>query len=438
MLSEDAIQLSNVSKSYQIYNDPSDRLAQFIYPRVQRLLGREPVKYFREFWALKNLSFSIRRGASVGIIGRNGSGKSTLLQIICGILKANSGTIEVNGRVAALLELGSGFNPEFSGRENIFLNAAILGLSTKEVRERFDDIVAFSEIGAFIDQPIKTYSSGMVVRLAFAVAISVQPQILIIDEALAVGDAAFQRKCLRKIEDMKAAGVTLLFVSHDTNTVKSICSSAIYLKQGAIALEGDAKEVCIAYERDLFGASNTPATQGRVASGGLAPQFDPELTKVQEKAYGDGRAEIVDIAVRNADGKDINLIAPGQDFSISYSVLFRAGVTNPAFGFMIATREGVAVAGSNTSQMTISKRSFVAGERIGIRFNLTNNLGPGLYFLTCGVHAGDTAGGIVYLHRRIDNSILKSLPSDQHPIGGVANLYPTISLDLAPSEVSDG
>ena len=195
MSSEIAIKVENLSKCYHIYDQPRDRLKQMILPRMQRAIGMQPRQYFREFWALKDVSFEVKKGETVGIIGRNGSGKSTLLQMVCGTLNPTSGSIQTSGRIAALLELGSGFNPEFTGRENVYLNGAVLGLSRDEIDVRFDEIAAFAEIGEFIDQPVKTYSSGMMVRLAFAVAINVDPQILVVDEALSVGDELFQRKC---------------------------------------------------------------------------------------------------------------------------------------------------------------------------------------------------------------------------------------------------
>lgn len=201
--SDIAIRIQNLSKCYQIYGSPHDRLKQFVAPRMQCLLGKPIKQYFREFWALKDISFEINKGETVGIVGCNGSGKSTLLQIICGTLAPTGGTVETRGRIAALLELGSGFNPEFTGRENVYMNAAVLGLSKKQVDDRFDDIAAFADIGQFIEQPVKTYSSGMYIRLAFAVAVNLDPEILIVDEALAVGDELFQRKCYSKIEAIK-------------------------------------------------------------------------------------------------------------------------------------------------------------------------------------------------------------------------------------------
>ena len=229
-----AIKVEHLSKCYQIYAAPRDRLKQFVLPRLQRLTGQAPQQYFREFWALKDVSFEVKKGETVGIIGRNGSGKSTLLQMICGTLNPTSGSIQTNGRIAALLELGSGFNPEFTGRENVYMNGAVIGLSQDEIDQRFEDIVAFADIGQFIGQPVKTYSSGMVVRLAFSISVCVDPNILVIDEALAVGDAAFQFKCLERMKALSESGTTLLFVSHDTGMVQSFCKQAIYLNKGAL------------------------------------------------------------------------------------------------------------------------------------------------------------------------------------------------------------
>src|SRR5690349_1239485 len=226
------IQVKNLSKCYHIYSRPQDRLKQSVMPRLQQLVGRAPSRYFREFWALREVSFEVNKGETVGIIGRNGSGKSTLLQLICGTLTPTYGTVTTQGRIAALLELGSGFNPEFSGRENVFLNGAILGLSKEEVDSRFDDIAGFADIGEFIEQPVKIYSSGMVVRLAFAVQAMVDPDILIVDEALAVGDEKFQRKCFARLEELKSKGTSILFVSHSGSQIVELCERALLLEHG--------------------------------------------------------------------------------------------------------------------------------------------------------------------------------------------------------------
>ncbi|MCW2278996.1 ABC transporter ATP-binding protein [Heliophilum fasciatum] len=248
MYSDDiAIRVNNLSKCYHIYERPQDRLKQSLYPRFQQLMGRQPSTYFREFWALRDVSFEIKKGETVGIIGRNGSGKSTLLQIICGTLTPTGGTVDTRGRIAALLELGSGFNPEFTGRENVYMNGSILGLSREEMDARFDDIAAFADIGEFIDQPVKTYSSGMYVRLAFAVAVAVEPQIMVVDEALSVGDIRFQNKCLRRLDEIKASGCSILFVSHSSTMIESFCDSVVWLEQGEIRDSGRPNEVVRRY-----------------------------------------------------------------------------------------------------------------------------------------------------------------------------------------------
>jgi lipopolysaccharide transport system ATP-binding protein len=244
-----AIRVENLSKQYPIFDKPRDRLKQMFLPRLAKISGLDSRRYFKEFWALRNISFEVRKGEAVGILGRNGAGKSTLLQIICGTLAASSGTVTVNGRVAALLELGSGFNPEFTGRENVFLSGAILGVGQSEMNLRFDEVTAFADIGEFIDQPVKTYSSGMLMRLAFAVNTCLSPDILIVDEALGVGDAPFQAKCFKRLRELISRGVSLLFVSHDVATVRSVCNRSLWLDNGRAEMWGEAKTVSKEYEK---------------------------------------------------------------------------------------------------------------------------------------------------------------------------------------------
>lgn len=419
MSSEIAIRVENLGKCYQIYDKPHHRLLQ--------MLVRSHKKYFRDFWALKDVSFEVKRGETVGIVGRNGSGKSTLLQLICGTLSPTCGNLETNGRIAALLELGSGFNPEFTGRENIYLNGAVLGLSKEEIDARYDDIVAFADIGDFIDQPVKTYSSGMVVRVAFSVAINVNPQILVVDEALSVGDAAFQRKCMRRLEELTSSGVTLLFVSHDTEIVKKICSSAIYLVQGAIKCQGTAKDICIEYERDLFGASRGRGEDIRTSSADFHDDLtalDPELLNSSEKVYGDGRVSIEDIGVTTVELRRVNVIPLSTQFLVSYKVKFHDFVPKPIFGMMLTTKEGVCVFGVNTMGHSVSMASYDREDQVEVKFILKNYLGPGLYYLTCGVHSADHADGLVYHQRRMDTLILKSLGRDGETASGMTHLLP--------------
>ncbi|MGH8762600.1 MAG: ABC transporter ATP-binding protein [Nitrosospira sp.] len=304
-----AICAQNLSKCYQIYDKPHDRLKQSLYPRIQRFIGSSPKQYFREFWALKDVSFEVKKGETVGIIGRNGSGKSTLLQIICGTLASTGGHVETKGRIAALLELGSGFNPEFSGRENVYMNAAVLGLNSTEVDEKFDDIAAFADIGQFIEQPVKTYSSGMFVRLAFAVNIVSDPKIMIVDEALAVGDMNFQAKCMTALTRIQERGATVLFVSHEMGALKSLCSRGIYLERGMVQAIGPAGAIAEQYIRKMREEMNAehsfarPAADTRAGATiplknqGLAdPQEFKTSTQFEKRVanfrYGDGGAKI--------------------------------------------------------------------------------------------------------------------------------------------------
>jgi len=251
MYSDIAIKVEGLSKRYEIYGKPHDRLKQFIFPRIQRFFGLKLKQYFREFWALNDISFEIKKGETVAIIGRNGCGKSTLLQIICGTLSQTAGIINTNGRIAALLELGSGFNPEFTGRENVYMQGSIFGLTTKQIAERFDQIASFADIGQFIEQPVKTYSSGMFVRLAFASNIFFDPEIMIVDEALSVGDMNFQAKCMTALTQIQERGCTILFVSHDIGSVKSLCTRAIYLDDGKTVAIGPSSEIAELYIRSM-------------------------------------------------------------------------------------------------------------------------------------------------------------------------------------------
>ena len=323
MCSDTAIQAEQLSKCYTIYNTPRDRLKQFLIPRLRNLAGLSHKNYFREFWSLQNISFSVNRGETVGIIGRNGSGKSTLLQIICGTVIPTSGSISINGRIAALLELGSGFNPEFTGRENIYLNGALLGMSRQEIDERFDDIASFADIGEFIEQPVKTYSSGMFVRLAFSINIMSRPEIMIIDEALSVGDMNFQAKCMTALTKLQNDGATILFVSHDIGAVKSLCSKAIYLEHGKLRSIGSASAVAEQYIKNMrmelteeqLKYSRTSKTPGAtdnqniiVAEKPPTSTDDPFTARTAQFRYGSGGATITDVVLHNADGIPIKII----------------------------------------------------------------------------------------------------------------------------------
>lgn len=362
-----AIRVQGLSKCYGIYANPRDRLKQFILPRLQRLIGQACKQYFREFWALKDVSFEIKKGETVGIIGRNGSGKSTLLQMICGTLNPTSGSIQTNGRIAALLELGSGFNPEFTGRENVYLNASVLGLSNQEIDACFNDIVAFADIGNFIDQPVKTYSSGMLVRLAFAVIAHVDADILVIDEALAVGDAFFTQKCMRFLRSFMKTG-TVLFVSHDTGSIKNLCSYAVWLEKGRVLQAGAPKEVCELYLEAFYEAQQGTSSTTRlreikkpdeslpikdqrlefINSSNLRNDlqvfhFDPEAT-----SFGKGEARICDVLLLDENEYPLAWVVGGEKVILRIKVTVVKDLQSPIIGFYIKDRLGQTLFGDNT------------------------------------------------------------------------------------------
>jgi lipopolysaccharide transport system ATP-binding protein len=334
-----AIKVENLSKRYQIYNRPEDRLKQSIIPRMQALVGRSPKTYFHEFWALRDVSFEISKGETVGIIGRNGSGKSTLLQLICGTLTPTDGSVRTNGRLAALLELGSGFNPEFTGRENVYLNGAVLGLSKDEIDARFDDIAAFADIGEFIEQPVKMYSSGMYVRLAFAVNIMSQPDIMVVDEALSVGDMKFRAKCMTALKQRQAAGTTVLFVSHDIGSIKSLCSRGIYLEHGEMKSIGTAAEVAERYLRMMreemnedqrgYNTLDFAGSEKKKNSIIVDPDHGFTLKKSEEFdrriaqfRYGTGEARVTYVELLDLDDESLSIVEFNQ--SVKIRIYFEA------------------------------------------------------------------------------------------------------------------
>lgn len=357
-----AIRARGLSKCYQVYARPEDRLKQALMPRVQRLLRAPQQAYHRDFWALRDVSFDVRKGETLGVIGRNGSGKSTLLQIICGTLTPTSGSVEVNGRVAALLELGSGFNPEFTGQENIYMSGAVLGLTRREIDARYADIVAFADIGDFVAQPVKTYSSGMFVRLAFAVIAHADADILVIDEALSVGDVFFAQKCMRFLRRFQETG-TVLFVSHDAAAVVNLCDSAVLLDQGHLTMHGTAKAVSEAYHASaaysLPVAAMHDAGRGHdedipdpraklFAMPGLrndiqAFRFDPSRS-----GFGDGSARITSARLTTVDGRPISWVVGGELVRLEVRALANCDLPSPIVGFFLKDRLGQHLIGDNS------------------------------------------------------------------------------------------
>ena len=367
-----AIVVDHVHKQFQLYKRPQDRIWQLLRPHKQ---------YAQPFDAIKDVSFSVQRGETIGIIGRNGSGKSTLLQMICGTLQPSSGSIAVNGRVAALLELGAGFNPEFSGRENIYLNGAIMGLSRREITARMDEILAFADIGAHIDQPVKTYSSGMYVRLAFAIIAHVDADILIIDEALAVGDALFTQKCMRYLRQFKATG-TILFVSHDSAAVTNLCERAVWLHAGEVRAVGAAKEVCEDYLAMLFGDTNHSDE----------PSADSEERPalVQQASFGQGGAQISDVRLTNSAGEPLSWVAGLEKVQLQVQVRALKDLDRPIVGFYVKDRLGQELFGDNTylsyADAPIAAR---AGTQLQVQFDfIMPTLPPGDYTIAVAIANG--------------------------------------------------
>jgi lipopolysaccharide transport system ATP-binding protein len=407
MSSDDiAIRVKGLGKRYEIYSSPRDRLKQFVVPALRRMVGAEPRNYFDEFWALRDISFEIKKGEAFGVVGRNGSGKSTLLQLVTGTLAPTTGTIETHGRIAALLELGSGFNPDFTGRENVFLNGMVLGLTRKEIEQRFDDIAAFADIGAHLDQPTRTYSSGMLVRLAFAVQVQVKPDILIIDEALAVGDALFQKRCYEHIEKMLASGVTLMFVSHDQETVRTLTSSAMLLRGGVATAAGSSSDVILAYRKQLhddetayFGElAQRARRKGRESSGDQADEGESSSSAADGAdsrsgalTFGDGGVHVVGVRTFAADGQASNVFRPGEPIRIVVTCCADEAAEKLNVSIRIRSKQGVKIYSWGTLNQDMQRirasseeprfwdRIFAAGEQFDVELTCDCTLGGNLY-----------------------------------------------------------
>jgi lipopolysaccharide transport system ATP-binding protein len=449
-----AIKVEKLSKIYQIYRRPQDRLKQFILPRLQ-LLMKKPLKtYFRRFWALQEVSFEVHKGETIGIIGRNGSGKSTLLQLICGTLTPTSGSVRTEGRIAALLELGSGFNPEFTGRENVYLNGALLGLSQSEIKDRFDDIAAFADIGEFIERPVKTYSSGMVVRLAFAVQSTIDPDILIVDEALAVGDEKFQRKCFARLEELKSRGTAILFVSHAGSQIVELCDKALLLEHGERLMYGRPATVVRAYQKIIYAPADQQAKlsqeyrladqSGNSLNSNGEPElmasfdykstdqspenitkseaiqlsgagadlvkadfFDPGLTPATTEVYPSQGAQILSVQILNMDGHVVNVIFPGREYRFQVSGNFLSDVKGVYFGLNLRSISGVVITGQIYPEIGKYIDKLSAGQNFLATFNFKMNLLPGVYFVACGVWSCYEPN---CLHRILDALMFRVVP----------------------------
>ena len=408
------IEFSAVSKSYSIYDSPGDRLNE--------LLTLNRSSFHRDFWALRDLTFDIRRGETFCIVGENGSGKSTLLQIVAGILSPTSGTVAVNGRVSALLELGSGFNPEFSGRDNIYLNGAILGFSRKDMDRKYQDIIDFAEIGDFIDQPVKTYSSGMLVRLAFSVAIHVDPDILLVDEALAVGDIYFRQRCMRKVHELRARGITILFVSHATGDVKALGDRALWLDHGCLRDIGETDRVVSKYL-----AAMTQKDSAYMAHHRPAPEEQADLPEITtaipniDHRFGDGRAEIIGIQVLDESGRPAGILEPNTSALVRISIRAKSNLRDPIVGFMMRNHLGVDFAGTNTAREGYAIPPLRSGEIQTVDFRLEI---PELYATTFSFSPA-IADGTLHSYTIcdwIDNAIALQMSPSDAPIYGSMHL----------------
>lgn len=398
MSSDIAIKVENLSKCYQIYEQPHDRLKQFVLPRLRRPAGLPPKQYYREFWALKDVSFEVKKGETIGIIGRNGSGKSTLLQMICGTLHPSSGNITTHGRIAALLELGAGFNPDFSGRENVFLNASIFGLTRVQIEQKFEEIAAFADIGEFIEQPVKTYSSGMYARLAFAVATSLDPEVLIVDEILSVGDAFFQARCMRRLEEFRERGGTVFFVTHDTYSVERICMRAIVLEKGRKVFEGaTANAVNIYYKmsrEDLPVEVQSVPTEHAVVEEQTEndlplPTAEPIPVR-RDHVVDDGTAYIDQVYVLNAHGDTSLNYLVGDWVTVKLDAYFLSDYDQLDFGVGIRDRTGTLIGGAHTFYSGHSFGPVRAGERLILTARIKAELIPGEYLLIAGLAQHDS------------------------------------------------
>ncbi|GAB2728811.1 ABC transporter ATP-binding protein [Comamonas sediminis] len=394
MSSKSIIEVSNLGKCYEIYSEPRDRLKQYLAQGLAKLGNYQSKKYYREFWALQDVSFSIGKGETVGIIGQNGSGKSTLLQLICGTLRPTTGEANVQGRIAALLELGAGFNPEFTGRENAYLNAAILGIPREAMESRMQDVLDFSELGDFLDQPVKTYSSGMYARLAFAVAIHVDPEILIVDEALAVGDARFTAKCMRRIKDIQAQGSSILFVSHDVGSVRTLCQRAIWINQGKLIDDGDVFPVTGRYTAYMFRdeVADEHASQIADANAGMdTPTTDSPQSLVEENSlkpithWGSQVGIIKSAEIVDEHLAQKNVFSWGERLKVVIEVDIPKDLPleNISLAFSIKDLKGTDLIVSTTHDF--DKLAFVDSGNVKVLFEFTNHLTEGKYLLVVAV-----------------------------------------------------
>lgn len=410
-----AIQVTDVEKVYKLYDKPSDRLKE--------ALGIGRGKHHREHHALKGINLTIRQGECVGIIGTNGSGKSTILKIITGVLNPTGGSVTVNGRISALLELGAGFNNEYNGIENIYLNGTMIGFTEKEIDEKLDSILEFADIGEYVYQPVKTYSSGMFVRLAFAVAINIEPEILIVDEALSVGDVFFQAKCYHKFEEFKQMGKTIVFVSHDLSSISKYCDRVVLLNQGNKLGEGEPKEMIDAYKRVLVGQYEVPEEeeslledgQPKTAAESSIEQGSNQGQNPEVLEYGNKEANITEIYMCDEKGLRTTAVMKGGSFTIHMKVKFEKDLPSPIFAFTIKNIKGVEITGTNSMVEKAFLEPVKAGEEKDISFTQKMMLQGGEYLVSFGLTGYEGDEFVVY-HRLYD-ALNITVISDKDTVG---------------------
>lgn len=392
-MSDVAIKVDHLSKVYKLYKKPSDRLKEALGFRVES----------REHYALNDVSFDVKKGETVGIIGTNGSGKSTILKIITGVLNPTKGSVVVDGRISALLELGAGFNMEYSGIENVYLNGTMMGFSKEEIDAKLQDILDFADIGDFVHQPVKSYSSGMFVRLAFAVAINIEPEILIVDEALSVGDVFFQAKCYRKFDEFKEMGRTILFVSHDLGSIARYCDRVVLLNRGVKLDEGQPKEMVDLYKKVLVHQENEkPAEAASIEEKTQETKWKkPFEVNPNALEYGTKAAEIVDYIILDSKGRETNTIEKFTDFSIKMRVKFHQDMDDPIFAFTIKNLQGTEITGTNTMFEKVTVQPQKEGDIQEISFTQNMNLQGGEYLLSLGC-TGYHDGEFDVYHRLYD------------------------------------
>ena len=434
MSSDFAIKVENLSKCYHIYDKPQDRLWQ--------MLTRGRKQFYKEFWALKDVSFEVKKGETFGIVGRNGSGKSTLLQMICGTLNPTSGTIQTNGRIAALLELGSGFNPEFTGRENVYMNATVLGLTKKEIDERFDKIIEFADIGDFIEQPIKTYSSGMVVRLAFAVIAHVDADILVIDEALAVGDAVFTQKCMRFLRSFMRKG-TVLFLSHVVNSVLNLCDKAIWLNHGLIQQMGKTKEVIESYiqliSQEIYGnevtlkkisgknSNESVSNEKDFIDEGTSASFFAQLN--ESSGWQTGRAEILSVKLFDKDDSITSILHGGELVKLEIIAKAKDSISSPILGWFVKDKLGQSLFGEHTFSYMKTPIELNTNDKLRSVFQFNLPLLPnGDYTITVSIAEGTPFDHIQ--HHWLHDALVIKVTSDKLRYGLVGIPFKEVSIEL--------